>query len=259
MKNSLIPCLMALLFLGTPARAQFLKKLGNKISNKVENAVTENIANKAASESEQALNKIYEIDLGGMEVNMGEPVANELIPEAYDFTWKYVMGITTDQGEMEMVYRFRENSPYFGMQMPNMANMFMVMDQEREISVIYMDGRVHATKMSADISEAAVKDHPTDAMSFEKIAGKTILGYECDGYRAESDEHIITMYITDQTGVGFSSVFQNQKNLPKNFDPTWLKDNSMLLEMQMEDKKDPGKLITMKCSSIEKTPFRITK
>lgn len=263
-KLNKLTCLMvaAFLLLGISAEAQFFKKLTKKVTDKVERAVTDNISDKAANEADDALNNVWEMDLGKSGLGMGSPVDPSEIPDSYAFDWKVNYAMEMKSGKMDFVYRLKEGADYMGMAMPKMANMFIVMDQKNDLSIIYMNNKLmRATKINEEaISEAAKKESSyAKDMEYEKIGSKTISGYECEGYRAENEDYVFTIYITDDAGIGFSNFYENQKNLPESFNPDWISEDSLLMEMQMTDKKDADKGMTMTCTGIEKENFVIKK
>lgn len=241
------------------AEAQFFKKLKEKVANKVEDVVANNIADKAAKEANDALNKIWETDLKNMNLGLGDPVDPAEIPESYHFGWKYVMNMKTEAGEMNFTYRLKEGAPYMGIEMPKMQNLFIVIDHEKEMSIIFMNDMVRATKLQTEVPEEESTENPYADMEYQKIDSKTILGYDCQGYKAETQEYVFIMYVTDEAGIGFNNFYENQKNIPNNFNPDWINEDSLVMEMQMEDKNDPDKSLTMTCTSIEKEDFTISK
>ena len=248
------------LVFGTTAQAQFLKKLGKKISEKVEETASDNISNKAANETDETLNKTWETDLSKKdEVNNNSERnhSTSKTPENYDFDWKYSVRLKSEKRNMDFVYRLKEDENYMGMGGSMMSGMFMVMDFDRNLSIMYMNGFVKSSKMK--MPNPSDEDNKMKNMTFEKIGSKTILGFQCDGYRAESDEYIMTMYITDDAGIGFPKMYESQKYFPKGFDPDWLTENSLMMEMEIIDKKNSKKSMTMVCIGIEPENFTISK
>ena len=258
-------CLLTALILAVPgAEAQFFKKLKKKVQEKVENAVTENVSDKAASEAEKSLNDLWETDFKNSAISFGaERVDPASIPATYDFSWEYQMKMSTSEGEVEMIYLIKENAPYIGIKIPQAQNMVTVLDNANEMTVMYMDSgenkMVMASKINASSAEAEETGNPYENMEMKKIGTKEILGYECQGYQTENDEHIYKFYVTDEAGISFTDLVQtNQKNVPEGFDAEWLQDGEgLLMEMQMEDKKNPARSASMTCTGIEKKPFVI--
>jgi hypothetical protein len=189
------------------------------------------------------------------------------LPENYDFNWVMKMEMKTKKGNMQMDYYLKEGAKYFGIKNEQLAKqaqggkMFMVMDANLEVMAIFMDmmGRkiLQKTSMKNDEQEQEEMDNYT----YKKIGSKTILGYECEGFVAESDEHQITFYVTNQVPVSFTHIWGNdKKTMPKGFNTAWMKkyaDNGAVLEMNFVDKKKSKFNSTMICTAIEKTDFTI--
>lgn len=258
MKKSYFIFLVAFLVMGTSANAQFFKKLKKKVQERVEEVISDNVADKAANEADNALNNVWEMKLDSLNLGgMGSAIDPSKIPDSYDFNWKYNISMQLQDGKnMDFVYRLKKGAKYMGMELPKMSNMFMVMDHKNEMMVMYINNMVRATKMP---QEEAELDNPYSDMEYEKIGSKEILGYNCDGFKSENKDYVFTMYITEEAGVGFSSLYKSQKNLPKGFNPDWISEDSLLMEMQMDDKNDPEKSLTMVCTGLSKENFTISK
>ncbi|MCC8359685.1 DUF4412 domain-containing protein [Salinimicrobium sediminilitoris] len=264
MKNLIYLVLAILLITGTtPAEAQFLKKLKKKVEKKVEDAATENISNKAAEETDKSLNKMWENQLGNSSFPMGmDMVDPSEIPEGYDFDWEYTLKMNTTEGEMDMVYHIKENAPYVGVKIPQAENMFTVLDNKNNLTVMYMnsDGNKMVMATRNNVSEEDMDlENPYGDMEFKEIGTKTILGYECQGYRSENADNIFEFYVTEEAGVSFRDLYQkNQKNVPKGLNADWIKDGTgLMMAMEMKDKNNPEKNVSMTCTGIEKKPFSV--
>ncbi len=264
MKNLIYFVLAFFLIAGTTtAEAQFLKKLKKKVEKKVEDAAIKNVSDKAAEETDKSLNNLWAKQLENSQFNMGMNMVDPSeIPGAYSFDWKYTLQMTTTEGEMDMVYHIKENAPYVGIKVPQAEDMFTVLDNEKNMTVLYMNSKGNKMVMATrfDASEAEMEaDNPYNDMEFKEIEGKTILGYSCQGYRGENEENVYTFYVTDEAGVSFRDLYQeNQKNVPKGLNADWFKDGTgLLMAMEMEDKNNPAKSVTMTCTGIEKQPFSV--
>ncbi|GGG28926.1 hypothetical protein GCM10011532_10480 [Christiangramia forsetii] len=254
---------LAFLLLGSPANAQFLKKLKKKVEQKVENTVTENISNKAAEETDKSLNNIWEnnMDLGLSQVDYSE------IPDTYQFSWKYDMTIETKDGATDLVYLFEEDASYLGTIINQEDNkMIMVFDPLANLNTMYMnnDGSkmVMGTKMKINAKDVEeMSDY--ENMQITEIGKKKILGYDCNGYRMENDEYIVTSYLTEETNLNFASMFQSKGNpkIPKAVDAEWFKKHSdgLMLEMEVIDKNKGKDNMKMYCTSLSKENFQINK
>ncbi|MGM0931930.1 MAG: DUF4412 domain-containing protein [Bacteroidota bacterium] len=264
MKNLIISMLSVLLF-GFSAEAQFLKNLKKKVEQKVEEKVTENIANKAASEAEKSLNKMWETDLKNSPIPMG---ANRVdiseVPQSYDFNWEYQLNMETRDGNIDMTYLLKEDAPYFGMRMPQAESMFMILDMDRKLSIMYFgsgeNNFITASKID-NLTNPEDETNPYENAELKKIGTKNILGYECQGYETETEEHKFTFYVTQEAPISFANMYSDEKsNIPKGWNADWLEDgDALMMEMQMVDKKNPNRNANMRCTGLEKKPFTINK
>ncbi|MDT0690847.1 DUF4412 domain-containing protein [Salegentibacter sp. F188] len=264
MKKILILCL-SVFMIGTTAEAQFLKKLKDKVQEKVENAAIDNVSDKAANETNKGLNSMWEKKLSEGNIAMGmERVNPEEIPASYDFDWVYNMHITHKNGEMDMLYHLKKDAPYFGMEMQQQGEMFIVFDDRNDLSVMFMNSGENkylmATKLNIEDTSEESEDYYDD-MELKEIGSKTILGFECQGYQGENEDYIFNFYVTKEAGIGFTGMFQDkQNNMPEEFNPEWLQDgDALLMEMQMEDKKRTNNSMSMTCTRIEKESVTIRK
>jgi len=254
------------LFLCQFSQAQFLKKLKRKAKQTVEKVVINKTADKASQITSSGLDKVFNMDLSGQ-------VDPDILPSSYDFTWKYTLEMKHRQGDMRLNYYLKPGAKYFGsqpeLQGNTMANgMFMVMDQELEVMTIFMESKNgksgQVVKSPTTDTEDVVNENisKTDDYSFTKIETKTILGYECQGFKMDNNEFTMTMYFALDAPVSFNQVYggMQTQNIPKDFDPKWLEkvENSIMMEMQMTHKKKKKYNITMNCVALEKTTKTIT-
>ena len=143
--------------------------------------------------------------------------------------------------------------------------MFLVFDQELNVLTIFMDsengkaGHVLQTPDMADeIDDADIAE--MGDYTFKEIDTKTILGYECQGFQMENDELKMTMYVALDSPVSFNQVYGgNPKSLPKGFDPKWMEkaENSIMMEMDVVNKKKKKFSAKMTCVALEKSPKTI--
>ncbi|WP_081208435.1 DUF4412 domain-containing protein [Salegentibacter sediminis] len=255
----------SLLFCISTMEAQFLKKLKEKVEKKVEHAVTENISDKAAHEANKSLNKMWETDLKNSPIPMG---ANRVdiseVPNAYNFNWEYQLNMETKDGKVDMTYLLEENAPYFGMRMPQAEGMFMVLDMDRKLSIMYFssgDNNFITASKIEDLTNPEDDTNPYENSELKKIGTKNILGYECQGYETETEEHKFTFYLTQEAPISFANMYSDKNsNIPKGWNANWLEDgDALMMEMQMLDKKNPDRNVNMRCTGLEQKSFTITK
>ena len=255
----------ALLFCISTVEAQFLKKLKEKVEKKVEHAVTENISNKAAREANKSLNKMWDTKLKNSPIPMG---ANRVdigeVPQTYNFNWEYQLNMETKDGDMDMTYLLKEDAPYFGIKMPQAEGMFMVMDMTNQLSVMYFSSGknkfITASKIE-DLNNLEEESNPYQDTELKKIGTKNIMGYECQGYQAETEEHKFTFYVTQDAPISFANMYNAEKsNIPKGWNADWLNDgDALMMEMQMVDKNNAKHNVNMRCTGLEKKSFSINK
>jgi len=255
----------SMLFCTTTMEAQFLKKLKEKVEKKVEHAVTENISDKAANEANKSLNKMWETKLKNSPIPMGANRADiSEVPQSYDFNWEYQLNMETKNGNVDMTYILKEDAPYFGMRVPQAEGMFMVLDMDKKLSVMYFSSDennfISASKLD-NIIEPEEENNAYENSDLIKIDSKNILGYECQGYETETEEHKFTFYLTQQAPISFANMYSDEKsNIPKGWNADWLEDgDALMMEMQMVDKKNSDNNAKMRCTGLEKKYFNINK
>ena len=245
------------------AEAQFLKKLQKRVEQKVENAVIEKTANKAAEKATKSMDKVLESNPfgGGAGTEKADP---SLVANAYDFTWKYSLKMSTKDGEIVFDYYLKPDASYFGFTSATMQNMFNVMDTEKNITVMFMNsegnniGMVTQMPNDLDLDQA---DAESKKYKFETMPDKIINNYHCKGVKATSEENEMVMYFTNETEISFDDIFKNSKTKI----PVQLKDyfNSndkvIMISMDMKDLKNKKHNAKMECVGLEKVSKTIKK
>lgn len=256
---------LILLFVGSTTQAQFLKKLKKKAEQAIEDVVVKKTADKAAEMAGKSMDKIFDIDFGGAQADPS------ILPENYNFEYKYTMQMTHKKGTMNMTYYLTPGAKYFGSQPelednPMANGMLMVFDEELGIMAIFMeteDGKSGTLlkNQSVDIDDMAEQQATNmEDYTFTELGTKTILGYECQGFQMENDDIKMTMYMATDSPVSFNQVYGgHMKATPKGFDPKWLEkaDNSIVMEMDMVNKKKKKYSAKMTCVALEESPKSI--
>ncbi|MGZ0016145.1 DUF4412 domain-containing protein [Yeosuana sp. AK3] len=251
-----------LMFLGaTYSQAQLLKKLKNSIEQKVENVIIEKTSDKAAEKTSNSLDKVFDIN----PFSMGkDKVDTALIPESYEFSWKYSLNMKTKEGDMILDYFLQPGQPYFGFTSPMMESMFTVMDNERNMTVMYMLSDKNAVMMANSMPDDLDLEESADesqAFGYESLPDKVIMGYNCTGVKATNNRYEISMYFTSDAPVSFSDIYKKQnKNIPAGLKNYFGEDDYVLmLEMQMTDLKKDKMNATMECIGLEEVQKTIYK
>lgn len=263
-KRNTLLFIVTLLIGGQMSYGQFLKKLKKKAEQAVEQVVIEKTADKAAQMAGKGMDKMFNMKFGGQ----ADP---SILPESYDFEWKYTLQMKHKKGNMNMTYYLKPDAKYFGSQAEMedqkiMAEgMFMVFDQNLNVLTIFMEtengkaGQVLQTPdMAVDTTDediASMEDY-----TFKEVGTKTILGYECQGFQMENEDMKMTMYVALDAPVSFNQVYGGSpKSLPKGFDPKWMEkaENSIMMEMDIINKKKKKFSAKMTCVTLEKSPKTI--
>jgi len=267
MKAKCIICVIALLFITNNSQAQFLKKLKNKIQEKAENVIVEKTSDKVAEKTSNSLDNAFNMNPFGKGANKVEP---SLIPDYYNFSWKYSMLMKTNQGDITFDYFLQPGESYFGFNMPTMENkaamgdLFMVMDNGRKITITFIksdkNSMAMASSMPDDLDFEDTNDKAGD-FNYEILPDKKIMGYTCKGVKATSEDYEMTMYFTTEAPVSFNDIYKNkQSNIPEGL-KKYFKENerSLMLEMQMTDRKKSKNNATMECIGLEEVQKQIDK
>lgn len=262
--KTLKPLLLTFIFLfvSSTIQAQFLKKLKEKAEQAVEEVVVRKTADKAAQMAEKSMDKLFNIDFAGAQADPS------ILPENYTFEWKYTMQMKHQKGNMNMTYYLTPGAKYFGSQ-PELENqvmannMFMVFDEGLDVMAIFMEtenGKAGHLFKNPTINVEDIEEHEAanlDDYAFTEIGTKTILGYKCQGFQMENDEIKMTMYMAMDAPVSFNQVYgSHMKTTPKGFDPKWLEkaENSIVMEMDLINKKKKKYSAKMTCVTLEKSP-----
>ena len=241
--------------------AQFFKKLKNRIKEKTEQVVVEKTANKVAEKASNSLDKAFEINPFSMGKGKADP---NLVPDSYDFSWKYSLNMKTKEGDMVLDYFLQPGQPYFGFTTPLMESMFTVMDNGRKITVMYMlsdKNSVMMTNSMPDDLDLEETDDKSASFAYESLPDKEIMGYNCTGVKATNDRYEISMYFTADAPVSFNDIYKKKnKNIPSGLKNYFGEDDYVLmLEMQMTDLKKDKMSATMECIGLEEVQKTIYK
>lgn len=265
----------------TQANAQFFKKLKKSVERSVENTIERKTSDKAAEKTGEAMDEVLEEDKDSksskkksesststMPIGLG---GMESVPGVYDFEWVYRLKMVSprSRNNMELEYYLKEDAAYWGAQFyqdgETVSPNFMVYDTNINKMVMFMDQgstkMAMATKLPKGIVDAAVEESDYEDYTIKKIPGKTILGYDCEGYEMENEDYKYVMYITFDAPISFTDMFGSDK-MPKDFNPEWLMKGDvegMMMEMDMDDKSSNRNDMKMSCIKLEKKNFSVRK
>lgn len=253
---------------GPIVNAQLLKKIAQSDEKATERAVLKKTEQKTAEKTDKTLDGIFNLDLGGM---MGDSNMDpSILPESYNYEWRYTLQTEHKKGNMKMHYYLREEGSDFVSRMEMqqqsmMGGMLMLIDPALNVTSILMNskGKKHGQIISTPEMDLSNTDfeNSMDGYEFKEIGTKEIIGYRCQGFQIENEDTIMTMYVAFDTPVSLNKVYGNDpKRLPKGFDPKWLDKigkNSLMMEMDFHNKKKPKQSAKMRCVALEKDPLTI--
>ncbi|WGK63882.1 DUF4412 domain-containing protein [Croceiramulus getboli] len=261
--------LMFLLLLGfaNPVQAQFWKKLKKKVEDKVEETVVRKTSEKAEETTAESMDKIFNMEFpkNGEDVDF-TPGNTKDLPEQYTFSWAYGLQMESKQfkgNALDLTYYLKPEATYWGAIYESgvQQGMTMIYDGPTEQMVMLMDQEGQKMLVATKMPKFEVGDNQEiEDYTMTKIAGKEILGYACDGYVLENDDYHFTMYVTFDTPISFSDIYGTSKQLPKGFDPAWLKQGDqegLMMEMEMVDKNKKKNNVTMRCTQLEQLEYTI--
>lgn len=248
-------------------QAQFLKKLKDKVEQRVEDAVIEKTAQKATEKTENAMDRVFDLNLGGKSAG-GNKVNPENIPASFNFEYQYRLTMSTDDGTLDMDYLLMPGASYVGTSFSQSGStIFMILDGESSINYMFISAEgnkfVSATKLDINPFEDddVVMD---DEMNFDDLTmtvlpSKTFLGYECEGRLLENDEYSMTMYFTTDAPVSFDQVYKaDDKRLPASI-ANRLKQHEGSLMMYFEyNLKNPPKKAKKKDNQMQSAKMECT-
>ena len=146
------------------------------------------------------------------------------------------------------------------------GKVLMVLDFKLEAMVMFNEygGQKMAmlTKLK-DPSNKKITDKDRN-YTYKEVGTKTILGFECYGIEIENKNSFVTLWFTLDAPVNFSAFFAfSSEAAPKGFsDPQLfdvLKDEALLMEMQMINKKKTNQKMIMTAISLEEKKTEIHK
>ncbi len=259
-----LPLLLVMLGLCIPtANAQFLGKLTKRVEQKVENAVIEKAADKAAQKATKSMDKMFDGNPFGGKAGK-EKADPTLVAESYDFNWKYSLKMSTQKGDLVLDYYLKPDATYFGFSTATMSNMFTVMDNNSNITAMFMQSDGNnigmVTQIPNDLNFEETENE-SDKFNYQTLPEKTINGYLCKGVKATSDKYEMIMYFTDEAEVSFDDIYKNRNTkippqLKNHFNPD---DKVLMMSMDFTDLKDKKQSGKMECVGLEKVSKTIRK
>lgn len=265
MKNTRLVVVIFTLFFCFPTNAQILKNIQKQVKDRVERKAVDKVADKAEEKTAKTMDQM----LGSESLGFGfgkNKVDAAVVPEKYDFSWKYSMEVQSDNEKaMVLDYFLEPDSEYFGFDIGETKDMFMILDYKNKIMITTF-GKGNEKTASAsripDVSASIGKEQNIEKFQYKRLPDKVIMGFNCKGIEAYNNQYRMIFYYTNEAKVSFTDVFKSRQNqntpdaLKDYFKPG---DNPLMITMEMKDLQNNGKITTMRCIALEKNPYTFRK
>ncbi len=266
--------------------AQFLRKLQekvqsefiDKVADKISDALAEDLANKAYKPIDEAFDEAYQesdndsteakskSDYSSILKNFDEAAAK--LPAEYHFDIVNHMEIEDTKGKIDkMKMLFPHEGDYFGMETEDKGKTtLLVYDLKNEIMAMYTEEKgkksVNVMPSMMDFAAAYLKnsDKVDNEFTFEKTGKtKTILGYNCEEYKVESEKYITYSFVTKDFPISWRDSYGKliEKFAPAAASGVDDLNNSMTLYSETKYKKDLDKSSFMEVVKIDQSGFNI--
>lgn len=207
------------------AHAQILKKLKKRVQDATEEVIIDKAAEKAAQETEKAMDSILEIDpdyesevVKQLQNSMTQSSEGLPIEDLYKFNtavfYEMELQETDKSSIVEYIMWFSENENYMATQVKNVSSkssekenmpvsMFTVLDENHKAMIVFMEEQKLAQLLSMDtLKELSELENESDEIDTDyselKKSGKTkkILGYDCEEFISENSQNKFSMWVT---------------------------------------------------------------
>lgn len=262
------------------AEAQILNRLKNKAQDAAERKAEEKISERVERAAEQMVERSWNSIFGELPddttsdkrlpFSMGSDVTTE---ENYVFNTVTTMEIQTidKNGESDpplmMEMHFNDDAKYTGTKFEgeemneaedlfiiydfhNSAMLMLMKNEEDQFSFAYKWDQAYAD--SVETSEDVDWDEVDEWQNYKKIGTKQILGYDCDGYRSETETENIEVWVSRDVDYGMNNLFRANANakqlkgkVPEDYP------QGMIMEMKSEDLEN-NETVIMKMTDIKK-------
>lgn len=279
----LILCIIAISTM--PVQAQFLNRLKKKAQEAVEDRVEEKIDQKLRQVAYRSVDRTWESIFGESTEDLEDGAAPPRLPftlnsnvkteEEYQFDRESVMEIINhEEGEQEkmlMKMYISADGEYSGTSFEGgdfdeAQEPTMIYDYKNNAMVMLMESEEgkfsFAYEWSATIpDEELTGDEESDEIGnpysgYESLGSRTILGYECEGYRSETDETVTDYWVTAEKVEGISNTLDansNTKYLTGN--PIMIHGYGTVMEVSSSEKGSDKKMV-MKMIQVNKEVSR---
>lgn len=224
--------------------AQLLKRLKNKVENKAKDKINQKIDEKLEAVANKMVDRTWNSIFGPETGTYDEPSSSgstRSLPfspnshvkteDHYNFRSLSVMEIvsTDESGKTEkplyMKMYLGEKDSYTGTAFTGgdmEDEVFLVYDLENEAMIMLMESEEGKFSFAyewdqlldeEDGDEAySEEDYEENYAGYTSLGTKTILGYECEGYRSETEEQITDIWISKDPNLGYKKMIDANSN-----------------------------------------------
>ncbi|PAU94477.1 hypothetical protein CK503_06675 [Aliifodinibius salipaludis] len=264
------------------ANAQLLNRLKKKAKQAAEQKAEEKLAEQVQLLAERAVEKSWNSIFGEWDADSSGGIhvpftmsSNIKTEDRYSFQTITTMEVRSsdkngrEEPPMNVDMHFSDDGTYTGTKFRSQemekqeGNLFIIYDLTNEAMLMLMENEGNKfsfgykwdqqiTENDSLSDEEANWDELEEWRGYEKIGSKNILGYGCDGYRSETDEETMEIWVTRDEDLGMTQLFKAQANakqmrgkIPDEYP------YGMIMEMKNENKKT-GEQVTMRVTNIKK-------
>ena len=266
-----------LLVTSTSVEAQLL----NRLKNKAKDRVKEKVENKIDRELEKAAYKMVDkswASIFGEEHEETKTGSSQALPftlnsnvkteKHYTFRSESIMELIStgeDGEEQEPVYMkmYSGKEEYTGTIFMEKGKddekTFLVYDYINDAMLMLMENEEGKFSFAYDWAGSGDAGYETEEgdidqtmVGYESIGTKEILGYECEGYRSESDEQVTEFWVSKDKDLTFGSALSANANT-RYMRGVYMAGQygGVILEM-VSEKKDSDEKFTMRMTQIDK-------
>ncbi|HSH51370.1 MAG TPA: hypothetical protein VK982_06570 [Bacteroidales bacterium] len=262
MRTPLLAAISLVFLFAQNTEAQIWKKIKKKTQDKVENVIVDKTSDKAAEitakKMDQALNADFNLYGKGAKK---EDISD--LPKSYSFEWKYQLKMKAENPEAKeditFDYYLAEGQPYFGFSVAQMPSMFTVIDQDKNVTVSYMEQEGSPVALAYQLPETQDEgEAEAEAMAADftvtELPDKVFLGYESKGLQFENSDQRFIVYIAKDTPVSFAGMYDAEKGkkIPDNFKNILSEQGKkLMMYAKIIDKNDSDNNMEMECISLE--------
>lgn len=254
----------------TATQAQLFNRLKDRAKDAVQDRVEEKLSQKVRQIAYKSVDRTWESVFGESTEDLEEGAAPPSLPyklnsnvdteDSYSFYRESEMEIINyEDGEeekviMKMYLSEKGNysgTTYEGETMKEGEKTIMIYDYENNAMVMLMESEEGKFSFAYDWSQGSYSPVNMDSAGtgnpyadLESIGTKEILGYECEGYRSETDDSVTEIWVTMEEIEGLD------KNIEANGSTRFLRGNPMLgyqqgtvLEMESSEKGSDRRMV----------------